>query len=36
MLELAMRLLPLGAAYTIWTGIRAVDAFVIGILVLRK
>ena len=31
LLSLAMRSLPLGAAYTIWTGIGAVGAFVVGI-----
>lgn len=30
-LALAMRLLPLGTAYTIWTGIGAVGAFLAGI-----
>ncbi|MBD8701976.1 multidrug efflux SMR transporter [Sphingomonas sp. CFBP 13714] len=29
----AMRVLPLGTAYTIWTGIGAVDAFVVGIMI---
>lgn len=31
LLSLAMRTLPLGTAYTIWTGIGAVGAFAIGI-----
>jgi quaternary ammonium compound-resistance protein SugE len=31
LLAAAMRTLPLGTAYTIWTGIGAVGAFVIGI-----
>lgn len=31
LLALAMRSLPLGTAYTIWTGIGAVGAFVLGI-----
>lgn len=31
LLALAMRSIPLGAAYTIWTGIGAVGAFVAGI-----
>ena len=31
LLALAMRTLPLGTAYTIWTGIGAVGAFVVGI-----
>jgi len=30
LLSLAMRTLPLGTAYTIWTGIGATGAFVIG------
>lgn len=32
----AMRVLPLGTAYIIWTGIGAVGAFVLGILVLNE
>jgi quaternary ammonium compound-resistance protein SugE len=36
LLSLAMRSLPLGTAYTIWTGIGAVGAFLIGILVLGE
>lgn len=32
----AMRTLPLGTAYTIWTGIGAIGAFVIGIVVLGE
>jgi quaternary ammonium compound-resistance protein SugE len=31
LLALSMRALPLGTAYTIWTGIGAVGAFVVGI-----
>ena len=31
LLSLSMKTLPLGTAYTIWTGIGAVGAFVIGI-----
>ncbi len=31
LLSWAMRTLPLGTAYTIWTGIGAVGAFVVGI-----
>ena len=31
LLALAMRSLPLGTAYTIWTGIGAVGAFLVGI-----
>lgn len=36
LLALAMRTLPLGTAYTIWTGIGAVGAFVIGIIFLGE
>ena len=36
LLALAMRTLPLGTAYTIWTGIGAVGAFVIGIVFLGE
>lgn len=31
LLSVSMRTLPLGTAYTIWTGIGAVGAFVVGI-----
>lgn len=31
LLALAMRSLPLGTAYTIWTGIGAVGAFAVGV-----
>lgn len=36
LLALAMRSLPLGTAYTIWTGIGAVGAFAIGIIFLGE
>ncbi|MEQ6435356.1 multidrug efflux SMR transporter [Comamonas sp. w2-DMI] len=36
LLSVAMRSLPLGTAYTIWTGIGAVGAFVVGIAVLGE
>lgn len=36
LLSLAMRQLPLGTAYTIWTGIGAVGAFVVGVVVLGE
>jgi len=36
LLSLAMRSLPLGTAYTIWTGIGAVGAFVVGIVFLGE
>ena len=31
-----MKTLPLGTAYTVWTGIGAVGAFVVGVLVLGE
>lgn len=36
LLSIAMRTLPLGTAYTIWTGIGAVGAFVVGAAVLGE
>lgn len=36
LLSVAMKSLPLGTAYTIWTGIGAVGAFIVGILVLGE
>jgi quaternary ammonium compound-resistance protein SugE len=36
LLSMAMKSLPLGTAYTIWTGIGAVGAFVVGIIVLGE
>jgi quaternary ammonium compound-resistance protein SugE len=36
LLSLAMKTLPLGTAYTVWTGIGAVGAFVVGVLVLGE
>lgn len=36
LLAYAMRSLPLGTAYTIWTGIGAVGSFVVGIAVLGE
>ncbi|TMS58449.1 quaternary ammonium compound efflux SMR transporter SugE [Imbroritus primus] len=36
LLSFSMRSLPLGTAYTIWTGIGAVGAFLVGILVLDE
>lgn len=36
LLSFAMRSLPLGTAYMIWTGIGAVGAFVVGIMVLGE
>ena len=34
LLSASMRTLPLGTAYTVWTGIGAVGAFVVGVVVL--
>ena len=36
LLSLAMRSLPLGTAYTVWTGVGAIGAFVVGIVVLGE
>jgi quaternary ammonium compound-resistance protein SugE len=36
LLPLSMKVLPLGTAYTIWTGIGAVGAFAVGIVVLGE
>jgi quaternary ammonium compound-resistance protein SugE len=36
LLSTSMRVLPLGTAYTVWTGIGAVGAFVAGVLVLGE
>lgn len=36
LLSISMRTLPLGTAYTIWTGIGAVGAFLIGIVFLGE
>ena len=36
LLAWAMRSLPLGTAYTVWTGIGAVGAFVVGITLLGE
>jgi len=36
LLSISMKSLPLGTAYTIWTGIGAVGAFVVGILFLGE
>jgi quaternary ammonium compound-resistance protein SugE len=36
LLAVAMKSLPLGTAYTVWTGIGAVGAFAIGIAVLGE
>jgi quaternary ammonium compound-resistance protein SugE len=36
LLAVAMKSLPLGTAYTIWTGIGAIGAFAVGIIVLGE
>jgi len=36
LLAVSMKTLPLGAEYTIWTGIGAVGAFLVGIVVLGE
>lgn len=36
LLAAAMRVLPLGTAYTIWTGIGAVGAFLVGVFFLGE
>jgi quaternary ammonium compound-resistance protein SugE len=36
LLAASMRTLPLGTAYTVWTGIGAVGAFVVGIVALGE
>ena len=36
LLSISMRTLPLGTAYTVWTGIGAVGAFVVGVVWLSE
>jgi quaternary ammonium compound-resistance protein SugE len=36
LLSISMRTLPLGTAYTVWTGVGAVGAFVVGIVALGE
>ena len=36
LLSLSMKTLPLGTAYTVWTGIGAVGAFAVGVVVLGE
>jgi quaternary ammonium compound-resistance protein SugE len=36
LLAVAMRALPLGTAYTVWTGIGAVGSFLVGIAILGE
>lgn len=36
LLAAAMKTLPLGTAYTVWTGIGAIGAFAVGVFVLQE
>jgi quaternary ammonium compound-resistance protein SugE len=36
LLSISMKTLPLGTAYTVWTGIGAVGAFVVGLVILNE
>lgn len=36
LLSISMKTLPLGTAYTVWTGIGAVGAFVVGVVALSE
>lgn len=36
LLSISMRSIPLGTAYTVWTGIGAIGAFIVGITVLGE
>ncbi|OUN01166.1 MAG: hypothetical protein BAA04_13250 [Firmicutes bacterium ZCTH02-B6] len=36
LLSFAMRFLPLGTAYTVWTGIGAVGSALVGILIMKE
>ena len=36
LLSISMRTLPLGTAYTVWTGIGAIGAFIVGIFALGE
>jgi quaternary ammonium compound-resistance protein SugE len=36
LLAIAMKSLPLGTAYAVWTGIGAVGAFLVGVMVLHE
>jgi quaternary ammonium compound-resistance protein SugE len=36
LLSVSMKTLPLGTAYTVWTGIGAVGAFLVGVLILNE
>jgi quaternary ammonium compound-resistance protein SugE len=36
LLSISMKILPLGTAYTVWTGIGAVGAFIVGVVALGE
>lgn len=36
LLSVAMRTLPLGTAYTVWTGIGAAGSFIVGVVILAE
>ena len=36
LLAIAMRTIPLGTAYTVWTGIGSIGAFIVGIMMLAE
>jgi quaternary ammonium compound-resistance protein SugE len=36
LLSISMKALPLGTAYTVWTGIGAVGAFIVGVVFLQE
>jgi quaternary ammonium compound-resistance protein SugE len=36
LLSVSMKTLPLGTAYTVWTGIGAIGAFLVGIIILGE
>ena len=36
LLSISMKTLPLGTAYTIWTGIGAIGAFMVGVFILGE
>ncbi|WP_026203363.1 DMT family transporter [Rhizobium giardinii] len=36
LLSFSMRVLPLGTAYTVWTGIGAVGSFILGVVILGE
>jgi quaternary ammonium compound-resistance protein SugE len=36
LLAWSMKTLPLGTAYTVWTGVGAVGAFIVGVVILKE